>query len=436
VAFDLVAFSGVVERSSKERFVPRVRWTLAGLCVSASAVSCVIPLSGPEQSQGSPTLGDGAAPQVVDAGSLPKGTWTNVASNLDSFSCNVATLISVEPDGNTLLAGLNSDGLWTNSAGSSTWQELGQGMSDAGADAAVTIGNLPLSIVYDPENPNRFWENGIYGSGNGVYETMDNGNTFIELGTVGDAHRCDYVSVDFTDPARATLLAGGHEEAQSLFMSTNGGVSWTNAGAGLPTDTFCTYPLVLDHQTFLISCSHYEGPPIRIYRTTNAGASWTQVSSGFGAASPALVASDGTIYWATPAQGGLVKSTDQGKTWTQLVGPGVIYGFTPVELPDKTIATLGNLAGNQYGPIYAMNSSDGLTWQPLSAQLPIALASGFAYSTQRHAFYVVNQSCPDGGGAGGDLGAIMQFVVDAGTGPAEVSGGGISDGGVGDSGDK
>jgi hypothetical protein len=47
----------------------------------------------------------------------------------------------------------------------------------------------------------------------------------------------DFISVDYTDPNRQTMLVGGHEQSQSVWKSTNAGSTWTNIGTALPTGT-------------------------------------------------------------------------------------------------------------------------------------------------------------------------------------------------------
>jgi photosystem II stability/assembly factor-like uncharacterized protein len=359
---------------------------------------CVIPIGpAPETADGAPPTPDGSPP-------IPKGSWNDITSNLPFNPCGSTSLISVEPDGATLIAGIGVVGLFSNSSQSSTWQELGA------KSPKVPIANRPTAIVYDPKSPQTFWESGIYGT-EGVYKTTDNGNTFVQLGTVGDQHHCDLVSIDFTDASRATLVAGGHEEAQSLFLSIDGGMTWTNIGANLPTNTFCTLPLVLGPSTFLVGCNYFNTPPNGVYLSTDRGAHWTQQeTSGRGGEGAPLLASDGTIYWASPEQGGLIKS--KGVNWTSLVGPGVILSMTPIELPNGNLATVANEVGNQYGPLYVMTSADGIHWTPVTAALPTSEITGLAYSPQRNAFYVVNSACPDGG----TLGPILEFNITAGDG--------------------
>jgi photosystem II stability/assembly factor-like uncharacterized protein len=325
-----------------------------------------------------------ASAVVTSTQASPSATWVNVTGNLANMAseCGNSTMVSPVPGSNTIMAGIALRGLWANSSGS-TWSHLGDG---AGSD---TITNRPSWIVHDPANPAIFWESGIY-NGGGIYKTTDSGNTFHRLGSI--SHN-DYVSVDFTDPNRQTLLAGGHEQSQTVYRSTNGGQTWTNIGATLPANTkFSTIPLVVNAQTYLVNAQGYSGTIAGIYRTTNGGASWQQVST-VGPPGPPLVASNGAIYWA--AFGFLLKSTDAGATWTQ-VGNN-LAPIRPVELPGGTLVAVGG------GKLMA-SADNGSTWSAISPTLPFTPVS-MMYSPNRRAFFISYFDC----GAVVPPNAIMTF---------------------------
>jgi hypothetical protein len=333
------------------------------------AVGCVIPLS---------TIGP-----TADAGSSSDGGpgWTNVTSNLAGMvsECGNMSNLSAKPDEDLLIAGIALNGLWASTDGGGSWHALGID------SASATITHRPSCMTYDPQDSMRYWESGIYGNSGGVYETRDDGKTFVQLGTV---HHTDQVSVDFSDPNRQTILAGGHEQAMTLNRSTDGGMTWTNVGAGLPANTNCTHPLVIDGQTHLVGCGGYGGGPSGVYRTTNGGAIWTQVTASGGANEP-LRASDGSIYWASPSGNGMTRGTADGRQWTTVVGSGVIASVRPIELPDGRVATLG--AGS-----VVVSSDHGVTWKPASSALPYHDSIGVVYSAQRKAFYVWRFTCGNG----------------------------------------
>jgi hypothetical protein len=369
-------------------------WSRAcGLLLLALSLSCVIPLSSGTTSPdaGSDDAGglnvavaDGTA--SVDGPSAPTGSWTNVTGNLanKASECGNLSYLSAKPDEDLLIAGIALHGLWGSRDGGASWSALG-----TGSDASAPITNRTSFIVYDPQSQAHYWESGIYNAG-GVYETADDGATFIQ---VGDVHHVDLVSVDFSDPNRRTLLAGGHEQSQTVYRSTDGGTTWNNVGGGLPANTACSFPQVIDSVTYLVGCDGEGGGPIGVYRSVDGGTTWKSVTTGGGFDAP-LLASDGSIYWSSPAGTGMARSMDQGQTWTDLpVGSVTVGSFHPIELPDGRIATIGPQHGTQY---VLVSADHGATWSPATSALPFADAVGVVYSSQRKAFFVWHLTCGSG----------------------------------------
>lgn len=321
----------------------------------------------------SPTPGPSPLPN-------PGGNWVNVTFNLSGLSseCGNMSFVSSKPDEDLMIAGIAQQGLWGSSENGSSWHRLGQG---AGSDI---ITNRTSSIVYDPVRPGTFWESGIY-NGAGVYQTTDNGITFHA--GAGTFHN-DLVSVDFTDPNRQTILAGSHEQSQRLLLSTNGGASFTDIGANIPGGTnFSIGPLVIDSQTFLLGLSGYAGGTSGIMRSTNRGQSWAQVTSSGGFGAP-FRASDGSIYWFTPWNGELMRSTDLGVSFTQATAPGKLSSINLVEFPDGKIASAG-------GNAIMVSSNHGGAWTTYTAQMPYT-PNGIAYSARHNAIYIWHFSCGNG----------------------------------------
>jgi photosystem II stability/assembly factor-like uncharacterized protein len=201
------------------------------------------------------------------------------------------------------------------------------------------------------------------------------------------------VSIDFSDPNRQTLLAGGHEEAQTVYRSTDGGMTWNNIGAGLPADTDCSFPQVIDSLTYLVGCDGEGGGPTGVYRTTDGGKTWKSTTKAGGIYAP-LLASDGSIYWSSPGGTGMARSTDHGETWSNVVvESGAVGSFHPIELPDGRIATIGPEVGTEY---VQASADHGATWNPVTPALPFTDAVGLVYSSQRQAFYVWQFTCGPG----------------------------------------
>jgi hypothetical protein len=301
--------------------------------------------------------------------------WVKAATNLAGLEseCGNMSLVTTHPDRDVTIAGIARHGLWASADGAGEWSPLNQG------EGSTEITNRPLVIVYDPENPDIFWESGSYGGG--VFRTDDGGATFEQLGDAGHIHA---VSVDFTDAARATLLAGAHEQPRFL-RSTDGGSTWTDLSRILPEGSgFASFPLVIDAQTYLLGTR--DGPAAGIFRTADGGATWQQVNDGGVSGLPMVSPTDGAIYWIREFGGGLLKSVDEGETWTVVGSPLIVDDAANlVELPDGSFVTLG--AG------YLVVSQDrGQTWQPIGPRLPYT-PSGLTFSPFRNAFYVWRSDC-------------------------------------------
>jgi hypothetical protein len=330
---------------------------------------------------------------------VPMGVWRNVSGNLANMpsECGNMTSVFVKPDEDVVIAGVAALGLWASRAGSPTWVQMGTG---AGSDSII---NRPTSLVYDPDDSNRFWESGIY-NGPGVFETKDDGDTFTAL---GNTLSNDLVSVDLADAKRKTLLAGGHEQPRSLRRSTDGGLHWVEVGDALPAATNCTLPLVIDAQTYLVGCGGYGGGPVGVYRSTDSGKTWSSMVGAGGGAAP-LRASDGSIYWSSPGNSGMVRSTDDGLTWTDADPTKATRTSAVAELPDGRIAAFG-----ANGII--VSADQGATWVPATTALPYTsdeFVAGFTYSAQQNAFFVWHNTCGFSGSVPVPEDAIMRYDFD------------------------
>jgi photosystem II stability/assembly factor-like uncharacterized protein len=322
-----------------------------------------------------------AAPAPTDA-TAPPTSWINATGNLATLAAGGGdiSIVSAKPDSARVIAGVGQKGLFATDDSGTTWFALGTGAG------STSINNDPTAITYDPAQPTTFWESGIYGSA--VFKTTDNGQTFAQLGSISHS---DLVSVDFTDPARAVLLAGPHEQAQKLYLSRDGGATWTDIGPNLPPNTnFSTLPLVLDSRTFLVGSCGWGSGACGVFRSTDGGGSWTVVDSDGPVARP-LWASDGTIYWALANNAGILVSADRGQTWTKSQGPvSLYYSTSPAELPDGRVVTLGMS--------HLLATTDhGKTWNPIGDPLPFPGANcgtyGLTYSAWTKTFFINHNDC-------------------------------------------
>jgi photosystem II stability/assembly factor-like uncharacterized protein len=332
---------------------------------------------------GAPRPGDAGPPPPADV-VAPATKWVNVTNNLATLAAGGGdiSVISGKPGTTRVIAGVGKGkGLFATDDGGQTWTALGTG---TGSD---TINNGPTAVIYDPDHPATFWEVGIYGDG--VFRTTDDGQTFTHL---GDSNHNDLVSVDFTDPNRQTMLLGPHETKSKLFLSSDGGDSWTDIGGNLPAGSnFSTLPQIIDTKTFLVGSAGWGGGTSGVFRSTDGGATWTSATSEGPDARP-LWASSGTLYWTLVNDAGMITSADGGKTWTKTAaGPvSIYYSSSPVELPDGRIVALGknNLLATSDG---------GKTWKQIGDPLPFPGANCGTYSVTYSAwlktFFINHNDC-------------------------------------------
>lgn len=348
---------------------------------------------------------------VTGGGAVLSGNWVDVTANLASLwtDCGALSALAAKPDEDMLVAGVSRQGVYASTDGGNSWYALGTG------SGSTPISGSPESLVFDLQNSGTFWVTSIHGD-RGVYKTTNKGLNFSALPGTGGTAGYDTLGVDWNDPARKTLVLGGHETGQLVQRSVDGGLSWTNVGATLSTGLASSNVVMLNANTFLVGASNNSDSTIS--RTTDGGQTWQIVSpapQGGGIRAP-LHASNGSIYWLL--YDGLMRSDNQGQTWTQVTPSGVLKnnaafdGIPPIELPDGRIAALS--ADNKI----VVSSDRGSHWNAATTALPYSSLFNvrLTYSVQRKAFFVSN------GGAGGGVScsggplpkqAVMRYDFDA-----------------------
>jgi hypothetical protein len=314
------------------------------------------------------------------------GEWLPVAANLVDLTseCGNLAFVSSHPQRDMVITGVARNGLWASIDGSADWAPLGS----FGGDAIL---NRTTSIIYDPNDPDTFWESGTY-SGPAVAKTTNGGATFEAL---GDVPTSDGLSVDLDDPDRQTLLSVTHERAE-VWRSQNGGRTWENITGGLPANIgFTSSVLLLDADTYLVGTRNsfatdsVDRDDVGVYRTDDGGFTWRRVFDAPVVGMP-LEATDGTIYWLLADGRGMITSIDGGVTWERVTGngPGTPDALSVIELPGGRIATTG---GNQ-----VITSTDrGATWTTAGPRMPFDV-NGIAYSQIHNALYAWHWDCtPD-----------------------------------------
>jgi photosystem II stability/assembly factor-like uncharacterized protein len=301
------------------------------------------------------------------------GAWVNVTGTFSgtASACGGVYCLAAVPNQNKVIVGIcGNKGLFASTDNGTSWQALG----------ASTEWSNPSSILFDKNDPNTFWETGIWSSR--IHKTTDGGKTFMLIGAnTSVTNHNDGLGVDMTDPQRKTMVAGWHE-GTGVNKSTDGGATWVSIGSSFSGWT--NYPIVINSQTFILGCVK-DG----IFRTTNGGTSWTKVSTLLPGWNP-LIASNGTIYWTASGNQAILKSTDQGVTWTSMAKPGNNQAnyYTPMELPDGSIVAVGQTT--------LVQCSDNSTWKTICSAFPnpSGLTLGnVSYNAGSGSFFIAHWDC-------------------------------------------
>jgi hypothetical protein len=116
----------------------------------------------------------------------------------------------------------------------------------------------------DPNNANI-----IYGGYNDVYKSTNGGSTWSNMGIDGR----NFVAIGTSNSQRVYAASGS-----SIWMSDNGGTSWTSISAGLPGIDIA-YITVNPDNSFevYVSLTGFTAGQ-KVYRSLNAGTNWTNIS--------------------------------------------------------------------------------------------------------------------------------------------------------------
>lgn len=258
----------------------------------------------------------------------PTPTASAFPSNWGITSGRINTIAVSPTNSQLILVGGATGGIWRSTNGGTTFAPT----SDSQVDLAVQ------SIAFSPSNSSIVYAgmgdlDGFY-LGSGVLKSTDSGQTWTRVSnsTLPSPGVTAKIEVDPTNPNRvylaqyANLGAAGCCFASGFYLSTDGGVNWTQTLPGLPRD------LVLNPatpQTLYLGMTRVDdgGSLPGLYRSTNGGSNWTRIyTTPYDSTSDIAVAvtpaNSQAIYIYTGGQINNVfetrveVSTNGGSTWT------------------------------------------------------------------------------------------------------------------------
>jgi photosystem II stability/assembly factor-like uncharacterized protein len=215
--------------------------------------------------------------------------WRNIGPFHGGRISAVTGVIGGQPG--TFYVGTPLGGVWKTSSAGVTWVPIVDQLTSIDSIGAVVVAPSDPNIIYvgsgDPI---------AGGNGDGMYKSTDAGKTWTHIGLEA-ARRISKLLIDPRDPNLVVAGAvgdGNTDEAGGVYRTTDGGRSWQKVLT--PTGPTAVRDLGYDYST----------PDLMFATTLGTGGAFGGGGGGRAAAA------------APPVPAKLFKSTDEGKTWTEV----------------------------------------------------------------------------------------------------------------------
>jgi photosystem II stability/assembly factor-like uncharacterized protein len=245
------------------------------------------------------------------------GTWAGLGSR-PAFALEW-NAIAVDPaDSRHLLAGTNWDGLLFESRdGGASWQQVSQSPGPGTGWSAIAFAPTDSRTVY--AGTSGFFSAGVFDirrPAAGVFVSHDGGASWTPAngGQAADAN-VTALAVDPRDPQVVYAATGN----RGVLGTTDGGQSWTPPGQGLPESLPVLSVAIHPSQPGVV----YAGlERAGLYRSGDGGATWQPASAGLNPESRATDVlfdpGDPQAMFLADVFSGVYRSTDAGATWLPL----------------------------------------------------------------------------------------------------------------------
>lgn len=184
-------------------------------------------------------------------------------------------------DSATLYAGVGAGGIWKSVNAGLTWQPVFEN------ESTFAIGDLTIA----PSNPDVIWVgtgechlSGTSYPGNGVFKSLDAGQTWLNTGLHESAH-IGKVVVHPADPDHVHVAAIGRSRRggqRGVYLTRNGGQDWKRAL--YVNDQVGFVDLVMDpydpNVLYAAGWDRGNGPDSGVWRTDDGGESWQRLTGG------------------------------------------------------------------------------------------------------------------------------------------------------------
>ncbi len=211
--------------------------------------------------------------------------------------------VVIHPEDKNLILAATAYGIFKSSDAGWSWEEKNNGIKPE--QTGTTSSTFVSSILIDVKNKKRI----LIGTEDGIYESLDNGESWRNLALKGIAVRTLVQSPNDPD----IIFAGTEEDG--IFKSTDAGRTWKNVNKGLRSLTI--YSIAFDPKNKNII--YAGGFKTGVCRSDDGGNTWMCFSDGLGdfdsIHSIAVHPDDPNFIVAGSIDGGVYISKDGGRTW-------------------------------------------------------------------------------------------------------------------------
>jgi photosystem II stability/assembly factor-like uncharacterized protein len=172
--------------------------------------------------------------------------------------------------------------------------------------------NLAVSaMVMDPTTTEVVY---VATLGAGIFKTVDGGANWTFSGEASGA-----ILWMAIDPQRPSILytGSGAGGASAVRKTTDGGLTWANANAGIPTTLVWSIQIDRGNPDVLYAGTGGAGA----FKSVNGGASWTPLSVAPTVFTLAIDPRDSNVVYAGTNGGGIYRSLNAGQTFSQAGSP-------------------------------------------------------------------------------------------------------------------
>jgi photosystem II stability/assembly factor-like uncharacterized protein len=246
---------------------------------------------------------------------------------------------------NTFFYGSVCGGVWKSTNAGRTWTPVFDAQPVASI-GAIAVAPLNPNVVYVGTGESDMRDSISFG--NGMYKSADGGNTWKHIG-LDNTRQIARVLVDPKNSEIVFVAALGHAYGpnpdRGVYRSRDGGATWQKVldkgdGVGAADLAFDSSHSKVMYATLWATrrppwyiYSPSIGPGGGIFKSTDGGTTWRQLTAGlpsenFGRSGIAVAPSNSKRVYAIidAKDGGLYRSEDAGATWSKISGDNCVWG--------------------------------------------------------------------------------------------------------------